>query len=336
MNLTTKLNDPKVLREIGFEMRILFVEDDLDIQQHIKSFLLHFFSRVDTAENGEDALELYNKYPYDLVITDLTMPIMGGLELSSTIRSTNVEQKIIVVSGHSESEKLIELINIGVDGFILKPIDMESILQILIKTCQAIYDHKMIHYFNNLLEQTNNELKKSNIELECTLNKLQLMRDDYSEEKLSEGIPDLLSLNEFYSPNNAFDLDRTNEDLEQIEDDFNLFLVSSDRNTTTNLLIGLNHLLRQYAHEINLIPPFQALAYKLIDLTNLLDETDNDLEEMSFLLADITSLFDQLEQWRKGIFVYRNVDDLHFMDDYLIKKIIEIEIAIQNFKGVES
>ncbi|HEX5329776.1 response regulator [Sulfuricurvum sp.] len=172
-------SNTKLLKDIAFDMTVLLVEDDIEIQHHLKNFLSRFFGRVDTATNGIEALDLYNLHLYDLVITDLTMPYMDGIEFSANIRNIKNSQHIIVVSAHSESEKLIKLINIGVEGFILKPVDIQQVITMLLKSCQSIYDHKMLHYFNNLLEQTNAELRESNMELESTLNKLGRLREEY-------------------------------------------------------------------------------------------------------------------------------------------------------------
>lgn len=332
-------SNAKLLKEIAFDMKVLFVEDEIEIQEQLKNFLSRFFGRVDTADNGVEALDLFNLHSYDLVITDLTMPFMDGIELSANIRSIKDSQHIIVISAHSESEKLIELINIGVDGFILKPVDIQRVIQMLLKSCQSIYDHKMLHYFNNLLEQTNAELRESNIELECTLNQLGRLRDEYhilQEETTEEsGFSDMTlsgsSLEDFYAHNEAQELERVNDDLEQIEDDFNLLLVNLDRNTTANMLLTFNQLLRAYAHEVHLLSQCHSLGYALMQLSRQIDTISaKKMDEIAQIIPMITGLFDYLEQWRRGIFVYRNVDTVHFMDEYLLKKINEIEAVITN------
>lgn len=324
----------QALREIGFSMRVLLVEDDLIIQQQFKTFLLRFFGHVDTADHGSAALDLYDIHNYDLIITDLTMPIMGGIELSANIRSINPNQKILVISAHSESDKLIELINIGVDGFMLKPIDMDRILQILTRTCQSIYDHKMLNYFNTLLEQTNLELKASNIELESTLNKLLQLRDEKPQK--SEGMGHRVSLEEDFYLQYGDHLERTNSALEQIEDDFNLLLVSSDRNTNQTLLAALSMLLKHYIREIEFFPPLKEISGKLVELTQCFDTLHEEAEDMDFLIPSITSVFDHLEQWRRTLFIYRNNDDIHFMDDYLVSKMDDILSSIKNVHNEQS
>lgn len=331
MNQAQQNNTHKLLKELGYEMNILLVEDDLDIQTQMKTFLHHFFNRVDTANNGREAMERYSHHSYDLVITDLTMPLMNGIELSFAIRSRNAQQKIVVVSAHSESEKLIELINIGVDGFFLKPIQMPIVMDVLIRTTQAIYDHKMVHYFNRLLEQTNNELKEANFALESTLNQLQILRENHPEDALSVTSVPSTALESFYRSSPPIRLEKSNKELEQIEDDFNLLLVSADRNTTSNLIIGMNELLRRYVTVLGEIELFGAMNSHLIRVTKLIDEMRENLEEMDFLLADITSLFDHLEHCRKGIFVYKNIENFEETNGYLIQKISKIANSLDSF-----
>jgi YesN/AraC family two-component response regulator len=123
-------------------MKLLLVEDDSDLRTQLKIFLGHFFGCINTAENGVEALKMCHKDSYDLVVSDLTMPLMGGMELAEKIRLLNSEQHILILSGDSESDKLITLINLGIDGFLLKPLDLNRILLQLNKSVQAIIKKK--------------------------------------------------------------------------------------------------------------------------------------------------------------------------------------------------
>lgn len=344
----------KQLKEIGYEMSLLLVEDDLALIQQLKQFLSRFFGRVDIANNGVEALEQYNKRSYDLIITDLTMPLMGGLELASKLRAINETQNIFVLSAHSESEKLIELINIGIDGFLLKPIDMNRVMAQLLKICQAIYGDKMLNYFSNLLEETNAELKASNAELESALNEvLRLKRDAESVKKTtlpheSEFITssqpsralndeeqmmlytrsEKLSAIEFHTAY-PFELDKTNEDLEILEDHFNLVLMKADKNINHETLSDLIKILRNYAKVIELIPQFGALAFGIQQLARTFESTQDPTKVQS-IMPMLTLLFENLEQWRRGIFFYRNVEDIHYMDNSLISDALSLQGILDN------
>lgn len=142
------------LKEIAKGMSVLYVEDEEDIAIPFTNFLSKFFAVVNYAKNGLEAIEFYMQREYDLVITDLSMPLMNGHELISYINTINIDQKIIVISAHSESEKLIDLINIGVDSFLIKPINFENVINQLIKQCEAHFAKKILELFNRKLHES--------------------------------------------------------------------------------------------------------------------------------------------------------------------------------------
>ncbi len=98
------------------------------------------------------------------------MPQMGGIELSIHVKEMDTDQYIIVVSAHFESDKLIDLLNIGVGGFIIKPVDFTLVIKQLTKICQVISNRNELKYLNKILENTNKELQESNIQYQSALN----------------------------------------------------------------------------------------------------------------------------------------------------------------------
>lgn len=354
MNHTINKDTAKQLKEIGYEMSLLLVEDDLVLIDQLKQFLSRFFGKVDIAKNGLEALEHFKKRPYDLVITDLTMPLMGGLELASKLRAINESQNIFIISAHSESEKLIELINIGIDGFLLKPVDINRVMVKLLKVCQAIYAHKMVAYFNNLLEETNAELSTANRELKSALDEVsRLKRDANSGEQqlpiresefitasqTSRALNDeeqmmlytrseKLSAIEFHTAY-PFELDKTNEDLEILEDHFNLILMKADKSINHDILGDLIKILRNYAKVMELITQFGALAFGIQQLARTFESTQ-DPAKIQAIMPMLTLLFENLEQWRRGIFFYRNVEDIHYMDNSLISDALSLQGILDN------
>ena len=147
-------NPLKQLKRIADGMSVLYVEDEEDVAIQFTHFLSKFFTTVDRAKNGIEAIEFYTHKEYDLVITDLNMPIMNGQELISYINTINKDQKILVTSAHSESEKLIDLINLGADGFLIKPINFENVINQLIKQCQTHFAHTLLESYNRQLQDS--------------------------------------------------------------------------------------------------------------------------------------------------------------------------------------
>lgn len=148
------------LKKLSENKKILYVEDDLVIRDEISSLLSNFFDCIHKASNGQEALKIYNQYRIDIVITDLKMPIMGGIELTKRLKEINPSQHIIVISAHSEIEYLVELIDLGINSFLIKPISLNNLLNTLynilytLDTQERLYNMKM----TLLKEKTTNEL----------------------------------------------------------------------------------------------------------------------------------------------------------------------------------
>ncbi len=146
------------LKKISSGISLLVAEDENDVQKYLVKFLSRFFDNIDTAENGAEALEKYKNKKYDIVITDIKMPKMDGLSLISEIREIDKNQPIIVLSAHNDSDILIELLNDGVSGFILKPIAMNKVLQSLLRVCTTLHEKKMLIYYVQEMERLQAEL----------------------------------------------------------------------------------------------------------------------------------------------------------------------------------
>ncbi len=126
------------LKSRAQNLKVLYVEDEDDTRNQISQVLQLFFKEVLVAENGLKALALYEDRDIDLVMTDLTMPQMGGLEMTKEIRKINHNQHIIILTAHNSSENLMETIDLQLDGFLLKPIKMDKMLDLLLKITYII------------------------------------------------------------------------------------------------------------------------------------------------------------------------------------------------------
>jgi len=127
------------LKEYAHNLKVLYVEDDESIKAQLTIFLQKFFPTIDTAKDGASGLELYKDGHYDIVITDIAMPHMDGITMSRKIKEINEEQIIIVTSAYNEVEKLMELIDIGVDKFVMKPITNKQFLILLYNVAKSIH-----------------------------------------------------------------------------------------------------------------------------------------------------------------------------------------------------
>jgi DNA-binding response OmpR family regulator len=126
-------------------LSLLFVEDNEALRTRMTEILGDYFYRVDSAVDGVEGLEKYHEQhsgnkPYDVVISDIRMPRMNGVEFAKELRSICEDQPIIILSAHAEAEYLLALINIGISQFITKPIEYPQMFDTLYKVCSKIDD----------------------------------------------------------------------------------------------------------------------------------------------------------------------------------------------------
>jgi len=113
-------------------LKLLFVEDEEDLINIISDTLSKLQANYLTARNGQEALETLAINPdIDIIITDINMPIMGGLELIESVKETNPEIPIVIMSAHTESEYIKNAENLGVDNYLLKPFDFIKFIELM-------------------------------------------------------------------------------------------------------------------------------------------------------------------------------------------------------------
>lgn len=120
---------------------ILLAEDDENVRDSFERILLLFVDMVYVAGNGEEAYELYKKYNPDILITDVKMPKLNGLELIKKIRQDDNKIPIIVTSAYTDQNFLLESIKLSLVEYVVKPIK-ESDLNRLLQECAMILSKK--------------------------------------------------------------------------------------------------------------------------------------------------------------------------------------------------
>jgi len=124
---------------------LLYVEDNTIIQKIVKEILQTHFKEIYIANDGEKGLKLYQEKNPDIVLADISMPNMNGLDMISNIKKLNPNQKIALLTGYNNITYLNKAINIGVDKYILKPIDHKQMLialEDIVKSLKIEYEQK--------------------------------------------------------------------------------------------------------------------------------------------------------------------------------------------------
>ena len=145
-------------------MKILYAEDQKSVIQFVK-ILFSEINILDVvyAENGQEALQLYKSGTFDLVITDMLMPIMNGFELIEEVKKITPKQIFMMVTGMDNKEDLIKAIELRVNFFLEKPIQPEKFNEAIQEAEALVNRRKEFELSNLLLSQYKNLVDSTNI-----------------------------------------------------------------------------------------------------------------------------------------------------------------------------
>jgi DNA-binding NtrC family response regulator len=113
------------------EGRILIVDDEDSIRDYLSMMLEREGYEVSACEDGKKALRLNTKKAYDVVITDIQLPGMSGIEVLTSLRESDPTIPVIIITGHASQESAIEALNIGAYYYLLKPVSNEELKQVV-------------------------------------------------------------------------------------------------------------------------------------------------------------------------------------------------------------
>ena len=109
-------------------MRILLVEDDKAIVRFVKKGLIENFFSVDVAFDGEDGLRLALHMTYDIVILDIMLPKMDGIEILKRVRETEIQTPVIFLTAKDSEGDIVQGLNLGADDYVVKPFSFNELL----------------------------------------------------------------------------------------------------------------------------------------------------------------------------------------------------------------
>ena len=139
------------------KLNVLFAEDHQELRENTTEILSTFFAEVVSASNGQEALNIYTDYikdgskHFDIVLTDIQMPKLDGVELTEAIYDINPQQIVIILSAYDESKYLLPLVNLGIEQFIKKPIDYQELLSVLLTASKKIAQLKTAVPVGNMI-----------------------------------------------------------------------------------------------------------------------------------------------------------------------------------------
>jgi YesN/AraC family two-component response regulator len=127
------LKDVELLKKFS----VMHVEDDTSVRESLMRFLKRRFETIYTAQDGSEGLKLYQEHKPDIIITDIQMPVMDGIEMSEKIKQINPKALIIVTTAFNEKPYLEKAKALGITEYLKKPVVKDDLMQAL-KNCATL------------------------------------------------------------------------------------------------------------------------------------------------------------------------------------------------------
>jgi PAS domain S-box-containing protein len=143
-------------------LNVLYVEDEPTTAKKFSSILRKIFNEVFYAPNGLEALDIFENNNINLIISDINMPILDGLELSKRVRQIDQNIPIILISARNESDTLLEAIDLNIDSYILKPISLDNFIEKIdgvSKKIEAKENQKILDQYKQVIDDASIVIK---------------------------------------------------------------------------------------------------------------------------------------------------------------------------------
>jgi len=145
------------------DISVLYVEDELPTRDKIARILKREVRSLFLAENGEEGLALFELHRPDIVVTDIKMPAMDGLDMAERIKAICKDVHVILTTAHGEADAFMKSIKVGVDRYLLKPIDVSVLVRNLREMAQIIGIARELQEKTTLLEEYKRAVDESSI-----------------------------------------------------------------------------------------------------------------------------------------------------------------------------
>lgn len=343
-----QIADEEKLKKYGKSFSLLLVEDDPLSLEIYADTLKEYFSSLDTASNGKEALEKMTRpdVHYDLVVTDIWMPQMDGVEFIHNIRRRSSKQHIMVLTAMDSVDVLYEIINLGVDGILQKPLKKKQFLQVVYRVFVNIMHEKLLR---SQIRQLN-LFSKETVELKSSLRAYEPQKERKPKiEKVSFESPAKLGKYETRktivggsSDELLAQLDYVNVDKMDIFQDklieYEVLLCkTSFIDTPKKIKENFSHVangLNEFVEALNLLGHFSlasnAASHFIQFLNDIKEQQLKEDEKCEMAIDSLLYLLQDINEWIIMVFIKREAKNINYFDASFANSCLEIEMLFQD------
>ena len=321
MNKEFEIN---TLKEYAKELKVLYVENHAGTRLKFSVILKEYFEEVFVTPYADNALQVFENGHFDLIISDLVLPDIDAEIVCRKIKNIAPKKPIIIVSNTKDADKIIELVNIGISGFIETPLEKDKVISLLSRIVFEISDLNFIYRYQDIIDDSYVEIKKET----------KIVEDSFDE----KGDSDLLKEKNFdllLKKHAKLSAKKFIEDYPR-----DLLLVGDGLvEINEGIDMSINKFVNNPSQEsaLELTDEFQRFSEKLMDI--------NELQNILFIIKKLSMIFGNLDytvsykehydsimkisenlmQWTNDIFVNQSADDIYYMDKQFLLETLLLE-----------
>jgi DNA-binding response OmpR family regulator len=125
-------------------LSVLYAEDEVGIRENIADSLGYYVKEVLQASNGAEAFDIYESNKPDIILTDIHMPVLNGIDFVKKVRAKDRNIPIVMITAHTDKKYLLEAVELHMEKYIVKPIELESLFEVLEKCVKVLEINKAI------------------------------------------------------------------------------------------------------------------------------------------------------------------------------------------------
>jgi C4-dicarboxylate-specific signal transduction histidine kinase len=295
------------------DITVLFVENEDVLRAIYERILNKFVKTLFVAENGKEGLEKYKECQPDLIITDIQMPVMDGLEMIEVIRSSDQNVRIVILSAYGETEYFMDAIKIGVNSFLLKPVETKKLIALVEDLAKGILLERELIEQELKRRLAEENLRKLNEELEKRI-------DDRTKDLQHEIKERIQAENDLKELNLNLEK-RVKEELKKRQEQQRLLIQKSKLESMGELSAGI-------AHEIN-----QPLGGISMGLDNILFKMSLGEITDHYLTSKLNALFQDIDRIRQiinHVRVFSRDQQSGLVETFQLNEVIKSAVSLVN------
>jgi DNA-binding response OmpR family regulator len=325
-------NLQNTLKSLAKGKKLLLVEDDIKTRDVLKGFLDEYFSLIKVASDGNEAWKIYRQEHFDLVISDIEMPNTNGVMLSKGIKARNPNQVIVISSAYTDEKYLVELINIGIDGFLKKPVNIDELYKTINKALTLVQ-----------LRSEVNRVKFKTITQEITKKQIPITKSPYQKavekketQEVKTSVKEFMEKIKVQDPDSYDFLEKQKETLFDIlndmADNYELFSYKNYNDVDSYELL-IASIFKLYS-TLEFFDKVQKTATQIFNLGNILQDIEiENLNEEQLEAFDILEfLINDIKQYILDMFIEENVQDINYFHDSLKENIQTFQDALSQIE----